>query len=278
MNMPQLSTIQIGDHELAYLDNKLTSAVTPTIVMLPGWCGDHHSFSELIPQLNDTHRVVAVNWRGHAPVPHDVSDFGYAEQAQDALAILDAIGVDEFLPVSASHGGWALVQLLVDAGPARARAGVVLDWLMRRPTPEFTAALLSLQDPEGWVDSCRALFHTWRPNDSDWVESRVERAKEFGFDMWARSGRVISGAYGEHGTPLEFMKTITPERHIRHLFSTPSDSDYVAPQEAFASENEWFSYALLGGTSHFPHLEMPDRVAAHIVELAKNTYQAGAMR
>lgn len=274
MSLDQTGTLTIGQYPISYLDNERTDSRSPAIVLLPGWCADYRRFDLLIPFLDASYRVVAINWRGHGVEPYSVADFGPREQAQDALAVLDTIGVDLFVPVSQSHGGWALLQLLEDAGIERAPSAVVLDWLMRPPTPEFAASLAGLQDEARWLDAVRGLLQSWLPGP-EMAETRREfeaRAFTYDFEMWSRSGRVISRAYAEHGTPVQAMAALSAPRPVLHLFSHPTEPGYRDLHAEFARSHPWFSYEFLGGATHFPSQELPDKLAAHIASFVSTSH------
>lgn len=265
----QIHQTTVDGHSLSYVDNR-RQAAEPAIVMLPGWCHDHRAFRYLISEIDPEFRVVVPNWRGHGLEPHAVDDFGYEEQVSDTLAILSEVGVDSFIPVSHSHGGWVLVDLLEQVGPRRAPSGIMLDWLMWPPQPDFAESLDLLQDPDRWSEGRDGLFSSWLGGHS---EERVRHhleveMKDYGFDCWGRSGRVIDDAYAKNGSPMQMMANLSSPRPIRHLFSHPTAAEYEKINSDFADEHPWFSYAKLGGPTHFPGIDVPDRVAGHIREFA----------
>ena len=260
MSITEPKKITIGRYALSYMDNERMDAPSPAIVLVPGWCHDHRVFAPLTAVLDAKFRVVTVNWRGHGLQPYDVhEEFGSEEQARDALAILDQIGVDAFIPVSHSQSGWALIQLLELAGRRRAPRAIALDWLMLPASPEFKAVLDGLRDPSGWRDAVQLLFQIWMNGSS---QERVRHhldveMKDYTFNCWGRSGRVVAEGYAKHGSPLQGMASLSEVRPIRHVFSTPRDASYEQLQKDFAADHPWFSYASLGGPTHFPEIDVP---------------------
>lgn len=260
-----VKTRSVDGLTISYVDTDVESDLPP-VILLPGWCGDHRGFAQLIEYLRGERRVICVNWRGHGVEPYPVPDFGCQEQAADALALLNDLQLDTFVPVSHSHGGWALLELLDQAGADRAPRAVVLDWLMRSPTPDFADSLRRLQEPDGWLNACRDLFRAWLPGpDHEPMRREMEaRASAYGYEMWSRSGRVISTEYAAHGSPMLRMAKLRTTRPIRHLFSHPQEPEYEALQADFALSHPWFTAIRLGGSTHFPAREIPDVVAGHI--------------
>jgi pimeloyl-ACP methyl ester carboxylesterase len=268
-DIPLRETV-VDEHTLSFVDNE-REVDGPAIVMLPGWCHDHRAFRHLLAEIDAEFRVIVVNWRGHGLTPCHVPDFGYEEQARDALAILDSAGVGSFIPVSHSHGGWPLLELLEIVGPERAPRGIVIDWLMWPPTARFAQSLALLKEPDRWREGQRGLFDVWLDgHDEQRVRHHLEvEMKDYDFDCWGRSGRVIDDAYGKNGSPMRMMAGMGSPRPLRHLFSQPTAPEYEKINSDFADEHPWYSYAKLGGPTHFPAIDVPDRVASHIREFAE---------
>ncbi|MFI0351234.1 alpha/beta fold hydrolase [Actinomadura sp. 9N407] len=271
MTSADLKTITVAGNPISYQDQGPVGA--PAVVLMSGWCHDHRLFDQLVPHLSDDLRVLCVDWRGHGEDRTPVADFGYAEQASDTLAVLGALGVDRFLPVSHSHGGWANLEIAERAGTARAPRLIVIDWLMTPPAPEFAEGLAAIQDPDRWIAGRQGLFDVWingRRHERVQRHLDVEMAG-FDFEMWARSCRVIADAYAAFGSPLERMTGLSETRPVKHLFSQPTDPAYERAQIDFRAEHPWFDYRTLGGPTHFPTLDSPGKVAAEIRAYAGRT-------
>lgn len=264
MTVTNPQSIRVGDNAIGYDRRGVLGA--PTVVLLTGWCQDHRLFDPLLPHLTDEFDVIRIDWRGHGADRRPIADFGPAEQTADTLAVLDALEVDRFLPLSTSHGGWADIEIAERAGLERVPATIVIDWIMTAAGPEFLAGLDGSQDPQGWRAAQQGLFDVWI-GDSDHPVVRNHLDAEmaaFDYDMWALSCRVIKEAYLRWGSPLERMRALPAHPTIRHLFSQPTDPAYAAAQADFAEQNPWFSYRNLGGPTHFPTLDSPAAVAKEI--------------
>lgn len=261
-----LGTIHVAGHPISYQDQGPRDA--PVVVLMSGWCHDHRLFDQLVPHLRDDLRVLCIDWRGHGADRSPVADFGPPEQASDTIAVLDALGVDRFLPVSHSHGGWVNLEIAERVGVARAPRLVVVDWLMTPPAPGFAEGLAAIQDPERWIEGRQGLYDVWLAGRR---HERVQRHLDeemsgFGFEMWARSCRVIADAYAASGSPLQRMARLTEPRPITHLYSQPTDPAYERAQADFRAGHPWFDHRTLGGPTHFPTLDSPEAVAAAIRE------------
>ncbi|QKG24399.1 alpha/beta fold hydrolase [Actinomadura verrucosospora] len=262
--MTDLKTLRIGGNPITYQD--LGPRDAPAVVLMSGWCHDHRLFDRLVPHLAGDLRVLCIDWRGHGEDRTPVADFGYREQASDTIAVLDELGVGRFLPLSHSHGGWANLEIAERVGAARAPRLIVVDWLMTPPAPEFAAGLAAIQDPATWIEGRQGLYDVWlNGQDHERVKRHLdEEMSGFDFEMWARSCRVIAEAYAEFGSPLDRMVGLTERRPVTHLFSQPTDPAYEQAQIDFRAGHPWFGYRTLGGPTHFPTLDVPDKVAAEI--------------
>jgi pimeloyl-ACP methyl ester carboxylesterase len=86
----------------------------------------------------------------------------------------------------------------------------------------------------------------------------------YGFDTWACASRAIGADYRRYGSPLRALAATASPPSLLHLFSQPRAPEFLAAQEAFAREHDWFSVARLDGVSHFPPLESPAATASAI--------------
>lgn len=258
-----MNTVLLNDHALDY---DLTGSGPTTFLLLSGWCQDHRLFDQLLPYLSGRHRVIRADWRGHGVERSVQRDFGYAEQADDVIALLDHLDVSEVVPVSTSHGGWANLEIADRLGATRVPKVVVIDWLQLEAPAAFIQDLRTIQDERTWIRGRENLFDLWRAMaDCPPVDKHLDQEMAFfDFDMWARSCRVIEAAYAHWGSPLRRMSALTTPRPTAHLYSQPDDPTYHQALAAFATDHPWYSPTHLGGRTHFPTLETPRVVAEHL--------------
>jgi pimeloyl-ACP methyl ester carboxylesterase len=265
-------TMHINDVDIAF-DDQGYAPDAPAIVLLTGWAHDHRAWTPLLPLIRDTYRVVRVCWRGHGPDRSPIGDFGIDEQVDDTIRLLDALDIESFVPLSHAHGGWVGLEMADQLGTSRVPAVMLLDLIMTPPPPEFALGVAALQDRSTWQTARDALLRSWLSGSTnDAVLHHVlYEAGGHGFDMWARSGRVIENAYRTWGSPMGRMLQMSAHPQVRHLFSHPDNTDYDQLHATFATENPWFSYRRLGGGTHFPGLELPETVATELTALIATT-------
>ncbi|KAL2203596.1 putative 1H-3-hydroxy-4-oxoquinaldine 2,4-dioxygenase [Sarocladium strictum] len=258
-----LNGVEICYHQCGYTSS-------PPIVLMTGWAHDMHLYKQMVPILASNHRVIRFNWRGHSINRDYTSDFGVEEQVQDTIALLDALDVKEFYLVSHSHGGWPALELADRLGKDRVLTLLMIDQIMSPPPPEFKAGLQAMQDPKTWLTARQGLFENWLSgsNNANVKDHLIYSMGSFGHDMWSLSCRVIEDAYKTHTSPMHRMRAIANPPPIRHIFSHPLGSkEYRDLHVELEKEAEWFSWTDLKGETHFPSLEIPEKVCEQTEEM-----------
>lgn len=157
----------------------------PTVLLLHGWTAtaDLNWFTSFAP-LADEFRVVALDHRGHGRGLRSDEPFRLADCADDAAALIAALGLGPVIPVGYSMGG-PIAQLLWQRHPDLVR-GMVLcatSCVFTGTTREralFTAAAGTalVAGPVSWAT--RTALHAW----NGWRRSRGE--EWWGFEQVAR--------------------------------------------------------------------------------------------
>jgi len=98
----------------------------PPVLFLHEFAGDHRSWEPQVRALSRRYRCIAYNARGYPPsdVPEDPAAYSQARAVDDAIAVLDALGVERPHVVGLSMGGFATLHLGL-RHPERARSLVV---------------------------------------------------------------------------------------------------------------------------------------------------------
>jgi pimeloyl-ACP methyl ester carboxylesterase len=98
----------------------------PALLFIHEFGGDRRSWRPQVDRLADRYRCLTYNARGYPPsaVPHDPAAYSQDHAVADAVAVLDAFGVDEAHVVGNSMGGFATLHLGL-RHPGRTRSLVV---------------------------------------------------------------------------------------------------------------------------------------------------------
>ena len=239
----------------------------PALLCMPGWCSSRAMFERLTPLAAGHRRALALDWRGHGESDPAPGDFGGEQLVEDALAVIEASGVERVIPVAQAHAGWVGLELRRLLGE-RVPKLVLVSWIVFEPPPPFLDALRAMADPGRWQEARERLFSMWLEGveHPDVVRFVREDMGSYRFDCWARGGREIGSSYAAAGSPLEALSAFDPPVPTLHVYAQPNDPGYLAAQQQFASEQGWFAVRKIEARSHFPTLETPEAVAAEIEE------------
>jgi pimeloyl-ACP methyl ester carboxylesterase len=226
------------------------------LVCLTGWCSSRSRYDRLVPLVAESRRVVTLDW------PQD--DFGTEHQAHDALAVVDAAGLDRFAIASASHSGWVAIELRRQLGDRVARI-VHMDWLVVEPSEPYLALIRKLQSEATWAEARDTLYDIWRGGvASTEIENAIAVMNRQDAQMWMRSGREIEAAFERGGSPLRSLSALGSPPPVLHVYGQPRDPAYLERQRSYAAENPWFDVRQVQARSHFSMIETPEEAAAAI--------------
>lgn len=140
----------------------------PDVVLIHGLTGDLSIWllSQTMGVLARAHRVTAHDLRGHGYSDTPLVNYTSADQAGDALAIMDALGIEKAALVGHSFGGVVALHAAAIA-PERVTALVLSD-------PSF-AALRHLEDLNRWGH--------WQNFREEAAEAGVELSGEHWYDL-----------------------------------------------------------------------------------------------
>ena len=205
----------------------------PTVLFSHGAFLDHTMWGPVVAGLAPSYRCLTWDGRGHG-MSDCPGPFDYWDAAGDALAVLDAAGVDQAVLVGMSQGGW-LSQRAALSAPDRVR-GVVLTgtsirllseqeqagyqqlseaWLAYGPVGDIAAAVLGIQFAPTAYDGSRYIGRWQSKPPGDWAQvwatilARDEIADRF--------GDIKCPALVLHGTADQAFPPATAEEMARLL-------------------------------------------------------------
>ena len=248
----------------------------PALLCLPGFCNDHTIFEPLAERLSADHRVLVMDWRGHGKSQASDGDFGFAEMAGDAVAVIQASGAQPVIPIAQGQAPWVAIELRRQLGE-RVPKMVASSWPVISArgnplAPRFLGAMEAVQDEARWRETAEkvvAMFVSGAPASVE-TQIRNQMLISHGYEMWSRGGREISAMFAREGDPLKALSKLSPPVAVLHVYAQPPAPEYLSTQESFAREHPWFHVRRLEAASQFPPLEIPDETAAVIREFINN--------
>jgi pimeloyl-ACP methyl ester carboxylesterase len=247
----------------------------PVILCLPGFTNEHTIFAPLVERLSADYRVLAMDLRGHGKSQASDRDFGFAEMAADALAVIEDSGAQSVIPYAQGQLPWVAIELrkrlrermpkmIASSWPAITTRGNPL-------APGFLAAMEAVQDEARSRETAEKVVTMFVSGAPASVQQQIrnQMLESHGYEMWSRAGREISAVFAQEGDPLTALSKLSPPVPVLHVYAQPPAPEYLSTQESFARDHPWFHVRRLKGASQFPTLEVPDETAAVVREFIK---------
>ncbi|HWT22199.1 MAG TPA: alpha/beta hydrolase [Solirubrobacteraceae bacterium] len=263
-----------GRAQIAYDDTGTGDGVD--VLLVHAGVNDRRSWRAVIERLAPRHRCVAHDMRGFGETTYERED-GWSPMA-DALAVLDAAGLERPVVVAASMGGQAAIDLalahpdrvagLVLVGPAV--RGAPYPELEHGPTAELGARIEAAAEAGDLDEIGRLEAWLWLDGPAA-EEGRVGgAARELFLDMNGRALRAADpGEEAELAPAWPRLGEIAVPTVVLLGRLDAEDIQVIAPQAAQRIPGA--RLVLLDGVAHVPHLEGDpatlDAIAAFAGEL-----------
>lgn len=230
-------------------------AGTTPVLLLHAWGESRRSFDRLTPLLAG-YRVYVPDLRGQGEAEKPGAGYSLAEQAEDAAAILDALGVPRAAVVGSSSGGYVAQQLAVVHPEKVAALVLVGSPLSLHGRPAFADEVEALSDPldEGWVRASLSWFPLLHEVPQWYIEDRVRD----GLRMPAHAWKSILHGLCEATPPTE-SGTIHAPTLI--LWGGRDDLLPRSGQEILAARIPGSVFKVYPEVGHLVLWECPERVA-----------------
>jgi pimeloyl-ACP methyl ester carboxylesterase len=239
----------------------------PALLFLTGWCSSRERWAQVVDIAASRRRVLAFDWRGHGGSDPAGGDFGVDGLVDDALSVVEASGVETFVPCAASHSGWVALELRRRLGD-RVPGLVHADWMLAVPSERYMDVIRQLDSRE-WETARDTLFRIWAAGvDTPEIRDVLDVMNRHGEEMWRRSGREIAGSYARESRPLDAFEHLDPAVPVLHAYGQPHDPEYLELQHEFAADHDWFTVLKLDATTHFAMIDTAQELADAIEAFA----------
>lgn len=141
-----MATMMTAARDVARVSYDDVGRGEPALLFLHGWGANRTVWRQVVERTSQHRRAIAIDWPGHGQSSMPEGDFGERELIEYALAVIEASGAREIIPVPNAHAGWVAIELRRRLGE-RIRTIVLVDWLVLNAPAPFLAALEMSQDP-----------------------------------------------------------------------------------------------------------------------------------
>ncbi|MDM5211940.1 alpha/beta hydrolase [Peribacillus sp. NJ4] len=243
--------------KLSYID---TGKGNKTLLFIHGFCGSHEYWSDIIAELKDEYRVVAVDLRGHGASEEIGKSFSIEDMAADIASFLEDLKIGQVYMFGHSLGGYVTLAF-AERFPGKL-SGFSLIHSTAFPDDEAgkEGRLKSVEKIE--IDGIPAFIDGLVPKlfaHSD--DPNIEHTKEIGYKT------SESGAIGS----LHAMRNRIDRNHVLKDTKLPvllvaGEQDKVIPAEkTFSVKGSHINEVILEGSGHMGMLEAPNRLIEEII-------------
>lgn len=241
------------------------------VLMLHAGVTDRRSWQPLVDVLADRHRCVRYDARGYGETTYD-PEAGWSP-VEDAVAVLDAAGVESAVVVAGSMGGAVALDLAL-AHPERVQALVLIGSAVRgAPYPEITdpqtADLVeraeAAEETEDWDELNRLEARIWLDGPTA-EEGRVGGAnRELFLEM---NGRALRAEDPGERAPVEdaWPRLGDIEVPVLVMVGRLDVEDIRSVDEGLAERLPEARLVWLDGVAHLPHFEADPTTLQEIVD------------
>lgn len=256
--------LQFDGGRVAYDD---TGGKGLVILAIPGMGDLRSEYRSLRPVLQRAgHRVVTMDVRGFGETSAYWKDYSAHAIGRDALAILAEPNVASAVVIGNSFAAGSALWAAHDE-PARVRGVVLLGPIVRDLEVSASAKLALAIGFAGpwrvwfWTTYWNSLFPARKPTDHAQVKAALRKnLKEPGRMDALRTMVGLSKA--------ETAALLTKSKVPALVVMGTRDPDFADPR----AETSWLAETLgaksllIDGAGHYPHAELPDQVAPHILD------------
>lgn len=256
--------LTLGEGRVAYDDS---GGSGPLVLAIPGMGDLRSEYRALRPLLQRAgYRVVTMDVRGHGETSARWSEYPAHAVGRDALALIDHLGGGPAVILGNSFAAGSALWAAHEA-PAKVRGVVLLGPIVRDGPPSWLAKAAVSVGFAGpwrvafWMTYWNSLFPSRKP--ADHAEAKAALAASL------REPGRMDALRTMVGLSKADTEGLVPRSRVPALVVMGTrDPDFADA----TAEARWLGRSLgsepliVDGAGHYPHLEMPERVAPALLE------------
>ncbi|MFJ6323296.1 MULTISPECIES: alpha/beta fold hydrolase [unclassified Rhizobium] len=233
----------------------------PRVLFLHADCGRSEQWREVINLISAEFETCAIDFRGHGHSAAAANqEYSFSARAEDALAVVDALGWDRFLIVAHSGGGAAALAL-AGAHPERVRGVLLID---------------PVTDPSGVPQEVMAAIVAGLSGPDSLAFLKQYYSTITGADEAVRT-RVLADANATTPESRAGVGKAVAEWHAGEALDAYQGPLFIVGADATDGPSALYAlrpcipHVVAHGTGHWLQIERPELVADNLRNLAKRT-------
>lgn len=250
----------------------------PPVVLIHGFASSLDTWDLLIPQLEKTHRVVALDLKGFGWTDRPEGDYSPAAQAKMVLQLLDQLGIEKAAFVGHSWGSSVTLALALGAPERVTRIALYDAWVYEEQLP--TTFLMSRA--AGLGEILFTLFYDQRPDErlalafynKDFLTEKLAEDVEKSLDRPGTGAAQLAAVRGQRFTEQQ-EKYRTIDKPVLLLWGREDVVTTLAFGERLSRDLPHARLVVYPRCGHFPMFEAKNESNAEVVKfLAEDTAPA----
>ena len=250
-----IEKVKIGDIEFAYRWDGNPDG--PVVMMAHAMGTSHRIWDWQVPALEDRYRLLRYDWRGHGDTDAPPGPYTLSQFVEDAVTVMDALGLDRVNWVGISTGG------MIGQGLAIHHPERIASLTLCNTTSQ------SNEWYRGWVAERQAVVHkggmvpVWEMTDKLWFTDAFADAASDDYHAVREVmiGTAVEGYLGGTSAVADLayrdqLHRITAPTHI-----IAAGADVVTPIERSTEIHNRIAGStldIIDGQRHFSNVEVPD--------------------
>ena len=242
----------------------------PALLLLHSLGTSSQVYDPIVAALAASFRVIRPDMRGHGQTPATPGPYTIAQLAQDALAVLDALGVQSAALVGLSIGG-LIAQQLCHIAPGRITSVTLMDTALKIPPAALWHERAALVRAQGMQAVVEPVLARWVTPSAPAHAAEPLRALLLATspEGYAASAEAIAAADLTEQSATLALPTLV-------LVGDADQATPVASAEALRDAIPGARLEILADAAHIPTAEQPAAVAGALLRfLAGSGFAAG---
>jgi pimeloyl-ACP methyl ester carboxylesterase len=244
------------------------------VLLLHGYCGSRRYWDEVLPALAAQFRIVAPDCRGHGESEATEGVYTMEQLAEDAVQLLDALGLDRAFVLGHSMGGYAAL------AHAERYADRLLGFGLLHSTTfpddgagkagrEKVAKRVAEEGVNGHIDDL--IPKLFAPEHRTSMPQKLRKALDIGYGTSPLG--AIGGALGMKERPDR--RSVLERLNVPALLLAGEADGVIAPEKRFPVSRQGITAVELAGCGHMGMMERPEAFAEAIVSFVRSYGEEG---